>query len=382
MIIRIFFTGGATGGHLLPIQNIINEIKKTDYGYDFEFYWVGPKPKFPFEFKDLKPIFLPDFKIRRYFSLRTFLDFLILPYIILKIFFVFYIKMPNIVFSKGGSVSFFVNFIAYILNIPVLIHESDSIPGLSNKFSSFFAETIFLSFKNSIDFFPKKVKNKEFILVGHPIDEDLFSITKFTDEDYEKFKIDPNKKTILILGGSQGAQEINDIIFEILKNLIKKYQIIHITGKNLYDDAKALSNFILKNIPEKENYHLFDFVDQKTLAKFYSIASLVISRAGSGTIFEVAFWQIPSILIPLKKQVVGIHQIKNALEYLNYGACRVIESENLKPNILLFNVDEILQNQKEIEKMKLGAKNFYIPGAKRKIVEVIIRKLEYYYGKD
>jgi len=379
MLIRIFFTGGATGGHILPIKNIIEEISKIKYGYEFEFYWIGPKPKFPFDFDNLKPIFLPDFKIRRYFSLQNFLDFLKIPYIIFKIFFAFYFKIPNLVFSKGGSVSFFVNLIGYILGIPILIHESDSIPGLSNKFSSFLAETIFVSFKSSIEFFPK---NKEVILVGHPVSEELFLNTKFLPEDFDNFNLEANKKTILILGGSQGAQEINEIIFEILKNLVKKYQIIHIVGKNLYDEAKAFSDFILKNIPEKKNYHLFSFVDQKTLAKFYSISSLVISRAGSGTIFEIAFWQIPSILIPLKKEVVGIHQIKNALEYLNYGACRVIESENLKPNILLFNIEETLKNQSEIEKMKLGAKNFYLPGSSKKITEIIIKKLDYFYGRE
>ncbi len=371
----VFFTGGATGGHLIPIKQIVREFKK--YDLEVEFYWLGPKPRFPFNFEEIKPIWLADFQIRRYFSLKTFLDILKIPLIILKTFFALLIKMPNLVFSKGGSVSFFVNLIAYIFGIPVIIHESDSLPGLSNKVSSYFAEKILISFEKTKDYFPRKEK-KEFILTGQPVFEDIISY-KFSEEELKKMNISKDEKLILIMGGSQGAREINEIIIEILPKLIEKYQVVHLTGASLFQETKDLAYFAIRNLKRSSAYHVFSFLSQEELGKFYNLASLVISRAGSGSIFEISYFGIPSIIIPLREDVVGPHQVSNALLYQEAGACRVIHPENLKPNILLFQIEEILNNKEIYNQMKINASKFYLKNAGAKIAKIIYDLLSLRY---
>lgn len=372
MIIRIFFTGGATGGHLFPIKAIVNELKETPLSnLKIEFYWFGPKPRFPFEFKDIQPIWLPDFQFRRYFSWKTIVDFFKIPWILLKIFVVLFWKMPNLIFVKGGSVSFFVALIAKIYNLPIIVHESDSICGLANKISSFLASKILLAFEKAKESLPAKVLNKkEVITIGQPIDESLANYS-FSKEEMQKFE--PERKLILILGGSQGAQEINEIIIEILPSLVEKYYVVHLTGEKLFEETKTLAQFNLRaKAPTKMHYYsVFPFLLPQELAKYYQIASLVISRAGSNTLFEIAYFGIPSIIIPLSQNVVGPHQVLNAMIYASYGACRVIQPGNLKPHILLLNIEEILTNREIWTKMKFGAKNFYLPQSAKKIAQLI-----------
>lgn len=371
MIIRIFFTGGATGGHLFPIKAIINQLKNTPLSnFELEFYWLGPKPRFPFDLNEIQPLWLPDFQWRRYFSVKTILDIFKIPWILIKTFFFFFWKIPNLVFVKGGSVSFFVTLIAKIYGLPVIVHESDSIIGLANKLSSFLADKILLAFEKAKESLPSKILNtKEILVVGQPIDENLANFS-FSSEEEKSLS---EAKLILILGGSQGAQEINEIIIEILPQLVENYYVVHLTGQALFEDTKILAQAVLRSRQPHKMYRylIFPFLKPEELAKYYQKASLVIARAGSSTIFEIAYFGIPSILLPLRQDIAGPHQITNAMIYESYGACKIIEAGNLKPNILLFNIKEIMENQSAWQRMKENAHKFYIPQSALKIAKII-----------
>ncbi|MCX6717905.1 MAG: glycosyltransferase, partial [Candidatus Taylorbacteria bacterium] len=162
--------------------------------------------------------------------------------------------------------------------------------------------------------------------------------------------------TLLILGGSLGAKIINEQILNILPQLVSKYYVIHQAGKNNIDEILRTADVILEGNNNKNRYRAYDYLDNLNMTMSAGASDLIISRAGS-TIFEIANWGIPSIIIPITESN-GNHQRKNAYSYARSGGSVVIEESNLSPNILLSEVERILSDKNIIQKMSDGAKSF------------------------
>ncbi len=175
---------------------------------------------------------------------------------------------------------------------------------------------------------------------------------------------------IFILGGSQGSQRINETILDALPELVKKYQIIHQTGRNNYLDMKKMSDIALEASSFKSRYKPFDYLNDLAMKMSAGAASLVVSRSGS-TIFEIATWGLPSILIPIPESV-SHDQTTNAFSYARTGAADIIEENNLTTEILLSEIEKILSNPQLQTKMAEAAKAFAKPDAAKKIAEQII----------
>jgi UDP-N-acetylglucosamine--N-acetylmuramyl-(pentapeptide) pyrophosphoryl-undecaprenol N-acetylglucosamine transferase len=277
--------------------------------------------------------------------------------------------MPNLIFSKGGPSSLVVVFAGWLLRIPIFIHDSDSIPGLTNKISGFFARKIFLAFDSAKKYF----KDKKTIVVGQPIDSNLIQ-EKIIPEDYQRFSLDPHKKIILVLGGSQGSKFLNELIVEALPQLLNLGQVVHQTGEKHYQDVYFYAKGVLleKNPQKLKDYHPFPFLNHQDLIILMKLSDLIIARAGSGTIFELASLGKPSILIPIEEKVAGFHQVMNARIYDVAGACKVLEEKNAKPHLLVSLVEDILTNEELMNKMKESALKFAKIDASIKIAEEII----------
>lgn len=375
--IRICLTGGATGGHFFPLVFIVRELKDllAKEGKNFEIFYLGSKP-----FKEelltnegVKIYLLPEVKLRRYFSFQNIIDLFKLPYALILALYYLFRLMPNLVFSKGGPSSLIVVLAARFYRLPVFIHDSDSIPGLSNKISGFFAKKVFLAFDSAQKYF----KTKKTIVVGQPIDRTILEF-KPTMEDYQRFDLDPRRKIITVLGGSQGSKFLNDLIVECLPELVKLAQIVHQTGEKNYEDvylyAKGL--LITKNPDGLKDYHPFPFIPHDDLIYLLNLSDLVIARAGSGTIFELAALGKPSILIPIDEKVVGLHQVMNARVYAHYGACFVIEEGNAKPHLLIDTIRDLINNDSALRRMKEAALSFAKPDASFKIAVEIAKFLQ------
>ena len=370
--IIICFTGGGTGGHLFPLIHIAKELKKEIEikGWDYEFFYLGAKP---FDENLLKKeginvIKIPTVKFRRYLDIQNLIDILKLPFSFLKALWVLFWKMPNLVFSKGGFGTLEVVFSAWLLRIPVVIHESDSVPGLSNRIAGKFATRIAVNFQKAKKYFsPKKTA-----LTGQPLHPDFDNINP-TEEDYRKYKIDKELPLILVLGGSQGSAIINEVVIFSLDKLLKMAQLIHILGPKLYKEYEEIARgFILENIPvRKKYYHPIDFIEHEELIKLMKMSTLIISRAGAGTIFEIAAAGKPSILIPISEKVAGRHQIENAYEYSNVGAAIVIEEKNFTPAIFSSIVSKVLNDKNLQEEMSKNALEF----AKKNATKIIVKEL-------
>jgi UDP-N-acetylglucosamine--N-acetylmuramyl-(pentapeptide) pyrophosphoryl-undecaprenol N-acetylglucosamine transferase len=371
--IRICLTGGATGGHFFPLVFVSQEIKKIaeKENLNLKIFYLGTKP-FKEEIlknKDIDVYILPEIKLRRYPSFKNLIDFFKIPYAFVLAFYYLFKFMPNLIFSKGGPSSFIVVFAGWLLRIPIFIHDSDSIPGLTNKISSFFAKRIFLAFDSAKKYF----KEKKTIVVGQPIDINLIQ-EKIIFEDYQRFNLDPQKKIILVLGGSQGSKFVNELIVEALPQLLNFGQVVHQTGEKHYQDVYFYAKGVLleKNPQKLKDYHPFTFLNHQDLIILMKISDLVIARAGSGTIFELAGLGKPSILIPIEEKVAGFHQVMNARIYDLAGACKVLEEKNAKPHILVSLVEDILNNEELMNKMKESALKFAKIDASIKIAEEII----------
>jgi len=366
---KIVLTGGGTGGHFYPliavaeeIRNLIRERKLITA----KLYYLADKPFDEESLKNNDLIFIKirSGKIRRYFSIRNFFDpFLVFWGIITAIWKLYWIY-PDVVFSKGGYVSVPVLWAARILRIPVFIHESDSHPGRSNLWSAKFAKRIAVSYPEAIKYFPPG----KTAVTGNPIRQEILHPVK---EGAHKFlDLNEDLPIILILGGSLGAKNINEVILKSLPALLEKYQIIHQTGEAHFEEITDRSHVIVNDNEKIKRYKPFAYLNDLSLRMAAGAASLIISRAGSG-IFEIAYWEVPSIIIPIP-ETISHDQRTNAFTYARSGSAVVIEENNLSQSVLVSEIERLFEDPKLMESMRQATKSFAKPGAGRLIAEEII----------
>ncbi len=367
---KILFTGGGTGGHFYPIIAVAEAVSSLAAKEGFsepELFYVSDSPMDASLLlqKKLQYVEVSAGKRRTYASIQNFIDiFRTITGFFSALWKLFRIY-PDVIFSKGGYASFPILLSAKILFIPVVIHESDSVPGRVNAWSAKFAKYIAISYPEAVNAFEHKDR---VAYTGQPIRKDLMQPI---DVDVRTaFNLPENAPIILILGGSQGAQAINDLIVDALPTLLDKAIIIHQAGDANLDWVRTRASGILAEHPHASWYLPYGFIDSQTLRAFGAAATLVVSRAGS-TIFEIAMWGKPSILIPLPI-AHGDHQRVNAYAYARTGAAIVLEQSNLKSSILLTTISTIISDMSRQEEMSAAAHSFFVPDAPEKIATALL----------
>lgn len=366
---KILLTGGGTGGHFYPIIAVaeaIRDITKAERLIEPQLYYMGPKQYDERALFENGIIFERSYagKVRRYFSLLNVFDAFKTAVGILSAVISVWKIYPDVIFSKGGYVSFPVLVAAKILRIPVVIHESDSHPGRVNMWAGKFAKKIALSYKEAANYFPKE----KLAFTGNPVRREIMEPAREGGREF--LKLDKDISVVLILGGSQGSQRINDTIMDILPDLVKKYYVIHQTGKDNIDEMTNTAKVVLNESQFSERYKPFAFLNTLAMRMASGAADIIISRAGS-QIFEIALWQKPSIIIPIPEEI-SHDQTSNAFAYASSGGCSVIEEINLTPHILLSEVERILDHREVADKMKAGAAEFAHKDAAKKIAREVI----------
>lgn len=369
---RIVFTGGGSGGHFYPLIAIADQVRrlaKQEKLVDVDMVYIADEPydeRILFE-RGIAFRRIRTGKMRRYFSFQNIIDVFKTFFALWKALWVLFILYPDVVVSKGGYASFPSVFAARLLRIPVIVHESDSVPGAVNAWAGKFAEKVAVSYPEAVQYFPE---NKTAV-TGNPVREELLSAP--TRDARAEFRLEPAIPTILVLGGSQGAHIINENIVHILPRLTEKYQIIHQAGQEHVESIKKLTHIFLKDDQVINRYKVFGYLDVESLVMAGSVADLVITRAGS-SLFEIALWGVPAIVIPLKNSA-GNHQKKNAFAYARAGAADVIEEENLSPNILASEIDRLFENKERRNEMRESALKFSSKDAAGKIAQQAIAVL-------
>lgn len=369
---KIVFTGGQTGGHFYPIISIAQDLRKIireEHLIEPQMYFMAPDPYNRAVLFDNNIAYkrVMSGKQRIYASFLNFLDKFKIGFGIIEATWKLFWIYPDIVVSKGGYGSVPVVFAAKLLGIPIIIHESDSAPGRANLWASKYATKIAVSYPEAAHYFDEK----KVAWTGNPVRDEIKKPILEGAHAYLQF--DPNVKTLLILGGSQGAQIINNMIIDTLPELVEDYQIVHQTGKNNYKEVKETTDLLLKSNPHSDRYACFPYLNDIAMKMSGGAADLIISRAGS-TIFEIASWGKPSIIIPIS-DTNNDHQRKNAYNYARAGACIVIEENNLTPEIFVAEIKRLFSRPELTEQMSVSATKFSKHDAGRLIARQIIDTL-------
>jgi len=274
---------------------------------------------------------------------------------------------PDVVFAKGGYVCLPVGIAARLLNIPLIIHDSDAHPGLTNRILSKWATLIATG--APLEYYHYPAAKSQY--VGIPVAPEFH---KFSESERqiskEKWGIVTDKPLIVVTGGGLGASRINDAVVLSLKSLLKIGSVILISGTWQYDEIKSITP------PNDNNFQLHSFVS-KDMATLLGAADVVVARAGATTILELAALAKPTILIPNAK-LTGGHQLKNAAVYLKEGAVMIVNEEEMvdSPQVLVSAIDEVLSNPERAEKMSKAFFPFARPNAARDVANMILSSIK------
>jgi UDP-N-acetylglucosamine--N-acetylmuramyl-(pentapeptide) pyrophosphoryl-undecaprenol N-acetylglucosamine transferase len=367
---KILLTGGGTGGHFYPLIAVaekINKLADEQRVVDTKLYYMSDTPydKAALFENGITFVEASSGKNRLYGSSKNITDLFKVAMGCISATFTLFGMYPDVVFSKGGYASVPALFAARLLRIPVIIHDSDSVPGRVSLWSAKFALRIAISYPEAIEYFPKD----KTALTGQPIRE---AIAKKANEGaHEYWKFDPTIPTVFVVGGSLGAQTINNTLIDILPVLLNTCQVIHQVGPTNMTDAQERVSVVLDKHQYKDRYKLIGFMNPLMVKMAAGAANVIVSRAGS-MIFEIANWGIPSIIIPIP-ETISRDQKHNAYNYARSGACDIIEENNLTPSILGAEITKLLENPTRIKAMQDSALKFAHADAAENIAKEIIR---------
>ena len=352
---KVMVVAGGTGGHIYPAIAIINKIKEKEK--DAEFLYVGttdrmekdiiPKLDIPFE-----GIPMSGLNRKNLFSnFSVFHKFMAAVRKSKKLINRF---QPDIVVGAGGYITAPVLYAAHKMHIPTLIHEQNSIPGLSNKFIGNFSDCICVSLPNSLELFPKD----KVVYTGNPRSEEIIGAEPLSREEIGFSK---DKKLVIVVMGSLGSTTMTEKIKELIPSFNNKdYQVLIITGKAYYDEYKE--------IPISENVHIVPFMEN--LINLMKDSDLMVSRAGASTIAEITAIGLPAILVP-SPYVTNNHQYKNAKELEDHGACVIVTEEEFSSKTIIKEIENLFDHKELYEEMSKHSRELGIDDSATRIYEEI-----------
>ena len=308
---KVIISAGGTGGHIYPALAIINKIKQKEP--NSEFLYIGTHDRME---KDIVPKYNIPFE--QITCQKIIKDF-----------------NPDIVIGVGGYVTVPVIKSAKKLGYKTFIHEQNSVPGKANTYLSNYVDMIGISFPTSKQYFPKE----KVILTGNPCSEDALNVVAC---DKKEFNLDNNKPLVLFVMGSLGASKVNDFLTKTMSLFNnKEYEILYVTGKGDYEKIKQ--NKFPKNVK------VVPYVDKIT--RVMKKTDIMVTRAGASTLSEIIALQIPSIIIP-SPYVPNNHQYKNALDLVEQDAALMVEEKDLKGDIIVRTIDNLIKDKVKIQNMK------------------------------
>ena len=349
---RVIISAGGTGGHIYPALAIINKIKEHDK--DAEFLYIGTTTRME---KDIIPshninyIGLDTYGLQRKLSFRN-----------IKAIFKFFSAIkkskkiikefkPDIVIGCGGYVMAPVIYAAKKCGCKTLVHEQNSVLGLSNKIMLKYTDTLCTSFKSM------KAEGTNVVYTGNPQGDSVHNLVPYSKR---KFGLTEDKKLVLIVMGSLGSKTVNEVLKNSLTKFDNSYEVLIVTGKDYYEDYKQ--------IKRNSNVFVEPFVD--SLNRLFPKTDLLVSRAGATTISELIGTNTPTLFIP-SPYVTENHQYKNAMDLVNNGAAKIIEEKDLTTESLISEIDNLINNEKELKEIKSNLKKLEVFDAGEKIYNEI-----------
>ncbi len=319
---KIILTGGGTAGHVTPNLALIPSLKELGYDIRYIGSYQGIEKKL-IENAGIPYDGISSGKLRRYFDLKNFSD----PFRVIKGYAEALKLMkkykPDVVFSKGGFVAVPVVLAARHYHIPTIIHESDMTPGLANKLCIPSARKVCCNFPETLHYLPQE----KAVLTGSPIRQELLQGDRLAGLQYAHLSAE--KPVILVIGGSLGSVILNQAIRNLLPQLLEKFQIVHICGKDHLDES----------LIGTKGYVQYEYVDAP-LRHLFAAADLIVSRAGANSICEILALRKPNVLVPLSAAASRGDQILNANSFAKQGFSTVLEEEALNNETLYHAISD------------------------------------------
>lgn len=342
---RILLVGGGSGGHVYPLIAVARSLatQATNAGKKLSLRMLGDgvfvrraalEAGIPFS-----SLVAP--KLRRYASTQTLLDIIRAPFALVQSLWHLFWFMPDVVFCKGGYTGVFPVLAARLYRIPVYLHESDSVPGLANRFLARFSHVVFVAFSSAGELLQKS--GATVVLTGNPVRTELAG--RSVEVARKAFGFMGPEPVVFVTGGSQGARQLNELTIDMLSTaLTKGWRVIHQVGDANMADVKhrmatVLSGDLATTIAT--HYRSFSYLNQDEMANAYTAADVVVSRAGAEALSEISFLSKPCVVVPLAGSA-NDHQRFNAQALKEFGV-RVVDGVGATPSVLVRQIEELLE---------------------------------------
>lgn len=359
---KIVVSGGGTGGHIYPATSLIHYLKAEHP--ETEFLYVGtekglesrivPAEGIPFKTIDIQG-FKRSLSLDNVKTVYLFLKSVKEAKKMLRAF------QPDVVIGTGGYVSGAVIYAASKLNLPTIIHEQNSVAGMTNKFLSRYVDRIGICFPDAATYFPEKKVS----LVGNPRAQEVAHLN--SSNVLKEYGLDPEKETVLIFGGSRGAMTINKAVLNSLRVLEdKEYQTLYVSGNSYFEGIKSSTEYC--NLMGSQVV-VVPYINN--MADVMANVTLVVGRAGATSLAEITALGLPSVLIP-SPNVTDDHQTKNAMSLVNKGAAMLIKDDDLTTTSLVEAIDGIMLNKDVKNDMAIASKGEGIPDATERLYQLVM----------
>lgn len=368
---RVLVSGGGTGGHIYPALAIATQLRTQ---HQAEILFLGSDDGLENEIVPAAGFRLATVKagkLRRYLSFKTITGVLRVPLGMIQAFRIVRKFRPDAAFTSGGYVAVPAALATRLNGVPLLLHQQDVPPNLSNRLAAPLATRISVAFADSLPYFPAR----KTLVLGNPIRQSMLDVRATTPQQARtSLGFDAATPLLLVTGGSQGARHLNQVVCHALPQLLAVSQVLQISGKDLYNETRSLANSVLADQDEalQQRYRLVPYLNEE-MPLAMQAADLVLCRSGASTLTELAILSKPSILVPLPPAIGSSPQEANAAMFGRKQAAIVILNDDLKPEILVERVKYILTSSTLLEAMAQAVSEFAKPEATQNITKEIVK---------
>lgn len=367
---RVLVSGGGTGGHIYPALAIATSLRRE---YQAEILFLGSDDGLEKEIVPAAGFALATIKagkLRRYVSLETITGVMRVPLGMFQAMSIVRKFRPDVAFTSGGYVAVPAALATRVNGVPLLMHQQDVPPNLSNRLAAPLATRISVAFADSLPYFPAR----KTLLLGNPVRQVMLDVRDTTPQAARAgLGLDAGVPLLLVTGGSQGARHLNQVVCQALPGLLEHCQVLQISGKDLYNETRAQADSLLADQDEalRQRYRLVPYLNEE-MPLALQAADLVLCRSGASTLSELATLGKPSILVPLSPAVGGSAQQENAAMFERKQAAIVISNDDLMADILVERIASLLASSEQLAAMAGAASAFAKPGATRDITKELV----------
>jgi UDP-N-acetylglucosamine--N-acetylmuramyl-(pentapeptide) pyrophosphoryl-undecaprenol N-acetylglucosamine transferase len=368
---KILVSGGGSGGHIYPALAVASVLEKQ---YKAEILYLGSDDGLENELAPAAGFPLAVIKagkLQRYVSWSTVTGIVRVPVGITQALGIVRKFRPEVVFTSGGYVAVPAGLAARLNGVPLLMHQQDVPPNLSNRLIAPLATRISVAFADSLSYFPAR----KTLQLGNPLRKEILDMRQVSPQQARRqLELDADLPLLLVTGGSQGARHLNQVVCRTLPDLLPYCQVLQISGKLLLQETRELSEQTMAGLDAglRQRYRLVPYLNEEMPAALQA-AELVLCRSGAATLSELAVLGKPAILVPLPPAIGSSPQEANAAMFDRKGAAQVIKDTDLKPQLLVDRVKSIITSNTSLQSMAEAVRTFARPDATQEIVTEVMR---------